>query len=242
MQDEARNILPRSRLQFESFIREQKDLLWHSSQTNEDRADTAKILSKFEAKMKRRIEVVMGRLGSPSKMGQHITLWSILLQYLIVTWNGAMVRGEPKLLLKDLDHRWEREFQDKCSFANGTSAQPIEDSLKFLQYRCPNPKCGALGMCAELCCFCQDGSVSASKSGSTFKHSLADTDKAFKAWAAKVKAGGKTNKAAFYVANPDYAPQAGATSKSSARMTVPEAYAMIDSIQSTIATPRFDID
>jgi hypothetical protein len=198
LQDEARNILPRSRSQFEPFMREQKELLWNSDQSNEDQAKTAKILSKFEAKMKRRIEVVMGRVGSSSEMSQHITLWSILLQYLIVTWNGAMIRDKPKYLLRDLDHRWEREFQDKCSFANGTSAQPIEDSLKFLQYRCPNPKCGALGMCAEICCFCQEGPSSAPKASSTFKHSLADTEKAFKAWVAKAKAGGKTNKAAFY--------------------------------------------
>ena len=133
-----------------------------------------------------------------------------------------MVRMDPQLLLDGLDDRWTRDYQDRCIFDNGVSSQSIEVSLQFLGYRCPSPKCGFLGMCAEHCYFCKDVKPTAGKS--TFLHSAADADKAWKAWQLTVQGTGSKSKQAFYAACPKYAPQA-ASSKATDPTTLAAFYA-----------------
>jgi hypothetical protein len=94
-------------------------------------------------------------------------------------------------------------------------------------------------MCAEHCYFCHEAKSTTVKT--TFLHSAADADTAWKAWQLTVQGTGSKSKQAFYAACPNYAPQVSASNATAPR-TMTSFFATLDSMQSTVATPRFETD
>ena len=174
----------------------------------------------------------MGRL--PSEQAQHVTLWSVLLHYFVVVWNTAITNNKVSYLTSlEMEYRWEREFAPMCVVIQGQTFQPIEEAMRFLLYCCPNPKCGAFGMCASFCHWCapiQEKVV-------TNPFTKAVRDQAYLTWKAAVPKGGKASHADWLKANPKYATPTQSTSQA---LPICEAYAYLALNQGMVEVPKIE--
>ena len=229
VKDLCPNIFPRSRKLFDRFLKEQEDLIQRrlGRELIDLRAqrDVVTRLRDFKEAMLRRIDMVMGPVEKPKP--HHITLWAVLLHFLVVTWNCAMTRSDFDLLLHGAGQRWDLEFSGRCQLVDGITFQDIEPAMLFLAFSCPAPKCRAPGMCAACCGFCSatlPGQTSASGK------SKAEFDKAYSAW--KATASDRTVKA-FIADNPSFARKPASQST----VTLLGAYSWMARNQSAIVVP-----
>ncbi len=114
---DAPKIFPQSNKHFDGFIREQMTLASNARKAPRNRDiisqidDKVDILNTFKDKFVRRIQLVMGEVGSEKT--QHVSLWAVLLHFLIVIWNTAITSDRFAYLIStEVDSRWEREFSD----------------------------------------------------------------------------------------------------------------------------------
>ena len=168
------NIYPKSRFQFRDFMREQERHLNRSASAYLNAKDhlsyqkvseNTAILRRFDEEFTRRIECVMGELDM--QKSHHLTRWAVLLHFLLITWNTAMVRGNFNYLTDDFDNRWNKEFEARTVLSNGRTSARIEESIKLLMYTCATPTCGAWGMCNEMCFHCKTSSKATSSTSTT---------------------------------------------------------------------------
>ena len=168
------NIYPKSRFQFRDFMREQERHLNRSASAYLNAKDhlsyqkvseNTAILRRFDEEFTRRIDCVMGELDM--QKSHHLTRWAVLLHFLLITWNTAMVRGNFNYLTDDFDNRWNKEFEARTVLSNGRTSARIEESVKLLMYTCATPTCGAWGMCNEMCFHCKTSSKATSSTSTT---------------------------------------------------------------------------
>ena len=205
------NIFPRSRTQYKDFMREQLghlDRKASSLTSSRDQAaymstaENIRILRRFDEMFIRRIELVMGEWHQPNS--HHISRWEVLLHFLLVTWNTAMVRGDFNILITDFDIRWTREFESRTVVSHGRTVARFDECMKFLIYTCDTPTCGAWGMCNQWCFYCK----TSAKSTSTAKilSNSANYGAAYKAYLASLGTNKATASKALFLATPGGAP------------------------------------
>ena len=182
-------IFPRSRPQYRDFHREQERHLNRSAAAAlavkdydlyHKISENTTILQRFHEEFSRRIVLVMGEWESLKS--HHVSRWAVLLHFLIVTWNTAMVRGDFSYLIADFDNRWTKEFEPRTTLSNGKTVARIEECLKFLIYTCDTPACGAGGMCNQLCFHCKTTSKTASALSKATASEKSEKNKYWNAW------------------------------------------------------------
>ncbi len=243
--NEAPRIFPQSCRHFEGFIREQITLASNARRLAVDRDavksidDKVDVLNTFRDKMIRRIQLVMGEQAMyTTETEHHVTLWSVLLHFLIVIWNYAITADKFQYLVSsEVDTRWEREFAYKCRVTNNKTVQEVEESMKFLLYSCQNPKCGAFGMSANYCCFCTPMVQSASVGGSQRGFTRKQRDTAFKAWQATVPNGQPKSITEFLATHPQYQKTAP-SGNTIGSLSAEAAWEMLACNQKLIKAPR----
>jgi hypothetical protein len=81
----------------------------------------------------------------------HITVWAVMLRFILFTWNRAMVTDNFELLdVTQLEDDWKHFKGDLAE--TGSPPKPIMSlrlAMQYLTYCCPT--CSTLGMCNELC-------------------------------------------------------------------------------------------
>jgi hypothetical protein len=242
---DAPKIFPQSSKHFDGFIREQLSLASNARRAAMDKDfissidDKMDVLNLFKDKFVRRIQLVMGDVGSEKV--QHVTLWSVLLHFLIIIWNIAISSDKFEYLIStEVDSRWEREFSDKCTIVNGQTFQGIEESLKFLLYSCQNPKCGAFGMPANFCLFCTPLATTTTTpaGGPSNSFSKKEKEAAYQAWKLTIAAPQSTHISKFLLAFPKYVSTAVAATSSAKTLSAEAAWSMLASDQRLIKAPR----
>jgi len=242
---DAPKIFPQSSKHFDGFIREQMTLASNARRIATDRDlissidDKVDTLNLFKDKFLRRIQLVMGEVGAEKV--QHVSLWSVLLHFLIVIWNTAITSDRFSYLVStEVDSRWEREFSDKCVVVNGQTFQGIEESLKFLLYSCQNPKCGAFGMPANFCLFCTPLTTTTSSQigGTPNNFTKKEKEAAYQAWKLTIAAPQSTHMSKFLLAFPKFVSTASAGTSNKVVLSAEAAWSMLASNQKLITAPR----
>ena len=195
-------------------------------------------LRRFDAEFTRRIELTMGEWSA--EKSHHVSRWAVLLHFLIVTWNTAMVRGEFKYLNIEFNSRWNNEFDSRTVVSNGRTPARIQECMNLCLYICNNQSCSAVGWCDQICFFCKTSS--SSKCSVKNEAILEDYNEAWKLYNASL--GGVKGSKALFLASPAGVPFKGISLKGAAQSptksfnNVTEAYAYLDSHQELVTSHK----
>lgn len=239
----ARAIFPQSAEQVEVFLSEQQGFL-HDTVTIMGKGVSSENLmlvhgmtvqiTEFRRKMARLCQTTL--LPYPKL---HITIFAVILRFMISTWNMAIAHDNIELLTLDFETRFERESKPLlfgCS--EGATAQGIAESMAFLQYICPNQQCSAIGSAAEHCFYCGVGvhcSQGGRDSDTINQNDRKAMEAAYQTWRAKQGGSADITRAAHkktLSSSPSAQPKARKT------LTIVSTYAALARDQSIIAPPR----
>jgi hypothetical protein len=241
---ESLHCFPQSHAQLEDFFAEQFDFLHDmSARSGEDMSQQALVkihsisvaMTNFRRMILRLCDVVL--LPYPKL---HITIYAVILRFLLVTWNMAMAHDDIDLLTTSFQQRFERDYQPLLFGANmGETVQGIADAMTFIHYICPSHHCSAVGMAAEHCFHCSIGvhCSGGGGGGSDKDGGKGFTEAAYKAWRGKIESKGSKEditRAAFKKTLP--LSTSAAPTRAQAR-TVVSTYTALARNQSVICAP-----
>ena len=232
MNDQVPHMLPRSAHELKYFWQENERLLFSRRDRDGGQFAVVEDLHKFKERFEYRVKMVMGdELGV--NCAHHVTLWSVLSYFLVVTWNRALCRRRSELLWRDFDVRWEANFGNLCRIQpSGATVQGIAESMKWLCYYCENTSCGARGMCSSFCCQCETGIIANPNTVSAALNQAKQA--AYISWKAGLAATADKTMKAFLKAHPQYG---GQKAPEKSKMSVDEAYDYLSKNQEIIRAP-----
>jgi len=161
--DECLAIYPISAEYFRVFLREQRTLINSALVDATDKVtgalDVSTLLSlqqhleKYSLIIERKIDMYVNTC-SPD---QHITVWSAIFFFHLVTWQTALSWDDPSYLHRDASSRWSNHFAHHLTFDGKKPLVPMRISMQLLGYVCNKAACGLHGSCETFCPQCKIG-------------------------------------------------------------------------------------
>ena len=240
----ALHIFPRSQAQLEAFLSEQQSFLHAavaakgksiSSENLLDAHNMTVEITEFRRKLMRLCETTL----TPYPR-QHITIYAVILRFVIITWNTALAHNDITLLTSNFETRWERDYKSLVFRGDdGETVQEIAEALAFLQYICSTQACSAIGMAPEHCFFCNIGVYCSVSTKDTTHGKDKGFEEGYKAWRAKLKSGEDMTRETYKRSLPAGGAKASAPARARQQvLTVSSTYSALSRDQSVIAAPR----
>ena len=229
----GRALWVQSQAQLPHFFRSQAQLLRENSDASN--AERVLALHDFSVDFTQLADTVM-----EANPRQPIIAWAVLLHFLVVTWNRAMVHDDFSLLGTGivLEKRWDAGFADyipsNSADKPGILNITVQPAMHLLGYRCPI--CYTAGWCGQACLPCKIGcGASAATADATGASTAAQEswDLAMRAamavWQQSVPKGGSTSQKAFLATDHGLGPRprVGSGTQATGPISVDVAYAWL---------------